>query len=99
MRTRYLAVLGILACTAIVSSAARQQESPTSAVPAPCERLATLALPQATITSAQMVEPGAFTPPVTGRGRGPVGTGLGATLYSSLPAFCRVAATLRPSSD
>jgi feruloyl esterase len=99
MRMRDLAVFGLLTCATIGLRAAGQQESPSNAVPLPCERLATLALPQATITSAQMIEPGAFTPPVAGRGRGPVGGGPGATLYSSLPAFCRVAATLRPSSD
>ena len=61
-------------------------------VAASCESLAALTVPNATITLAATVAPGAFTPPVGGRGRGP-------TPYTDLPAFCRVAATLTPSSD
>ena len=53
---------------------------------ATCESLATLKLPHATITIAQPVAPGAFTPP-------------GGAAFKNLPAFCRVAATLKPSSD
>src|SRR5262245_9934740 len=59
----------------------------------PCQSLATFKLSNATITLAQTVAPGAFTPPA-GRGRGG-----GANPYANLPAFCRVAATLKPSSD
>src|SRR6185503_18447983 len=70
--------------------------------------LASLALPQATITSAQVVGAGAFTPPARGGGAGgnaaapaaaPAGGGRGTQVYTTLPAFCRVAATLKPSSD
>jgi len=72
---------------AIAASGVRAETaSPTS-----CEKLAALALPQATITSAEVVAPGAFKAP----GRG----GRGAEIYSALPAFCRVAATLTPSTD
>ncbi len=56
-----------------------------------CEKLAKLALPNTAITMAQTVAPGAFAPPVAGRGRAPS--------FADLPAFCRVAATLKPSSD
>jgi feruloyl esterase len=60
-----------------------------------CESLAALALPNAHITSAVTVAAGAFQPPA-----GPRGGGRGsAQLYASLPSFCRVAATLTPSSD
>ena len=45
-----------------------------------------------TITLAQSVAAGAFTPP------GPAAPG-GAQAFSTLPAFCRVAATLAPTSD
>ena len=55
-----------------------------------CENLASLALPNATITSVQTVAAGGFTPP-GGRGAPPAA--------AALPAFCRVAATLKPSSD
>ncbi len=60
------------------------------AAAATCESLATLALPNATVTSAQSVAAGGFTQP-GGRGAAPQ--------FSDLPAFCRVAATLTPSSD
>ena len=61
----------------------------------PCESLSTLTLPKATITLAQSVAPGAFTPPAAGRGGG----ARGGNPYANLPAFCRVAATLTPTSD
>src|SRR5262245_46439251 len=57
---------------------------------ASCESLAALALPSANITSVQAVAAGGFTPP-GGRGAPPAA--------ASLPAFCRVAATLKPSND
>jgi feruloyl esterase len=57
---------------------------------APCGAAAKLSLPNATITLATVVEPGAFTPPVPGSD---------ADAYRPLPAFCRVAATLKPTRD
>lgn len=54
-----------------------------------CEDLAKLALPNTTITLAQPVAAGAL--PATGRGN--------ANAFADLPAFCRVAATLKPTSD
>ena len=57
-----------------------------------CEALSSLKLPDATITMAQPVAAGAFTPPAGG-GRG------GGAQFTDLPAFCRVAATLKPSAD
>ncbi|HVQ13721.1 MAG TPA: hypothetical protein VMS40_09025, partial [Vicinamibacterales bacterium] len=94
--------------------------------PAACERLASLSLPNTTITLAQVVNAGAFVVPGSaprdGGGSsalagtlGPVpdvpgrvtantaGLGLGYNggkgipAFSSLPAFCRVATTLKPS--
>jgi Tannase and feruloyl esterase len=55
-----------------------------------CESLSSLRLPNATITGVQTVAAGAFTPPTAAGG----GEG-----FKSLPAFCRVAATLKPSTD
>jgi feruloyl esterase len=60
----------------------------TFAQQAPCEALKTLTLPHTTITAAEFVAAG---PAAQGRG----GRGGGATL----PAHCRVAAVLEPSSD
>jgi feruloyl esterase len=54
-----------------------------------CENLASLSLPNARITMAQVVPAGAFSPPGGSR----------AGAYQNAPAFCRVAATLTPSSD
>jgi feruloyl esterase len=63
-----------------------------------CENLASLALPQAKIDSAQPVAAGAFAPPNRGQGGGGQG-GNNANPFANLPAFCRVTATLTPSSD
>jgi feruloyl esterase len=58
-----------------------------------CESLASLTLPNTAITLAQAVPAGGFTQP------GARGGGRGGDAASTLPAFCRVAATLTPSSD
>src|ERR1700739_2876143 len=60
----------------------------STASAAPCESLSSLSLPETTITVAQTVAPGAFVPP-----EGP------ADAFKSLPTFCRVAATLKPTGD
>ena len=59
-----------------------------------CENLASLTLPQTTISAAQLIAAGAFTSP----GAGARGTAQN-NAFKSLPAFCRVAATLAPTSD
>src|SRR5579872_6502707 len=53
---------------------------------ATCESLAGVAPPNSTITVAEAVRAGEFTPP----GAKPIG---------GLPAFCRVAGSIKPSSD
>jgi feruloyl esterase len=53
-----------------------------------CESVASASLPNTTITRAESIVAGAFTPPPGGR-----------RSYKTLPAFCRVAATLKPVSD
>lgn len=58
----------------------------TAAVAATCESLATVAIPHTTITLAQSVPAGTFTPP-------------GGSPITGLPAFCRVALTITPSTD
>ena len=60
---------------------------PFAAAGTTCEGLASLSLPDARITSAQSVAAGDFT------------LAPGAQPIRNLPAFCRVAATLTPSSD
>lgn len=62
-----------------------------------CESLASLQLPETTITLAQTVATGAFVAPAGPAGRG--GLPGQPNSFKDLPAFCRVAATLKPSSD
>src|SRR5271154_486389 len=53
-----------------------------------CEGLSSLKLPNTTLTAAQTVAAGAFTPPAKGRGS-----------YEDLPAFCRVQGVIKPAAD
>jgi hypothetical protein len=58
----------------------------TPAAAATCASLAGLALPDTTITAAQPVAAGTYTAP-------------DGEVFTNLPAFCRIAATLTPTSD
>src|ERR1700693_4871320 len=51
-----------------------------------CENLASLKLPDTTITAAQSIPAGTYTAP-------------NGEVFKNMPAFCRVAATLTPTSD
>ena len=62
--------------------------SSTSIAAQTCEKLAELKLENTTITGAQSIAAGAFTPPT-----GP------AAPYKELPAFCRVTGVIKPTSD
>jgi feruloyl esterase len=66
---------------------------PTSASAASCADLAKVTLPNVTITIAELVPAGAFKAP------GPNAAAAGQAAFSRLPQFCRVAATLPPTSD
>jgi hypothetical protein len=57
----------------------------------PCESLAALKLPNTTITLAQAVAAGAFVPPGL--------PGAPPPNFKSLPAFCRVAAVVKPTKE
>src|SRR5262249_4904160 len=75
---------------------------PAAASGATWGSLKSLSLPQTTITMAQTVAPGAFIPPAAGRaagGRAANGGAVATSPFKDLPAFCRVAATLTPTSD
>ena len=67
-----------------------------AAATTPCQSLATLALPHSTVTLAQAVPAGELTLPP---GAVPTFPGFPAPSFSKLPALCRVAATLKPTSD
>lgn len=86
--------LAVLAAGPFVGAAPAQ----TARAAASCETLATLALPATTITSVQAVGAGAFKPPVR-YGVVEGGSPAQLRLYATLPAFCRVSATLTPSPD
>lgn len=70
--------------------------SSSMAAATPCESLAKLALPHATITLAQAVPAGQLTLPA---GAVPAFPGVPPPSFGNLPAICRVAATLQPTSD
>ena len=75
-----------LACVLLVCSGASAQTSSTSA--AACAQLASsLTLPNTTVSSATAVAAGTFVSPG------------GGAAAASLPAFCRVALTIKPTSD
>jgi feruloyl esterase len=65
--------------------------SAVSILAVPCENLSSLVIPHASITFAQTVAAGQFLPPAAAPG--------GSAAFKNLPAFCRIAATLRPVAD
>jgi len=65
--------------------------SSTVSAAATCESLATLALPDTTITLAKLEPAGTFTPPKP--------TNLPGPPLNNLPAFCRVAGEIKPTKD
>lgn len=78
---RYIPAAAFAVALLAVAFAARDAHAAT-----PCEQLTALALPHATITSAESVAAGDFTPP-------------GGAPLTGLPAFCRVAGEATPTSD
>ena len=96
------AILGSLAFLLAFAFASLDSTYTTvTAAPRSCESLASLALPHTSVTSATHVAAGAFIPPPppvsAGRGAAPNADAM--QVYQSLPPFCRVIATSRPSSD
>ena len=87
----------VAACNPSTPPATIEQAAAVSSAPVvSCDSLAALALPNGTITGAEAVAAGAFVPPM------PPGRSLSdgqVRQFGALPAFCRVMATLTPSSD
>ena len=84
----------ILCCTVVAAPASETQTQLAPVSSASCERLATLELPNASITMAKAVAAGTFVgPPAEFSGQDL------SAFYKLLPAFCRVVAHARPSSD
>ena len=86
-----LAFSAALAAAAVAQVAASAASAGTA-----CANLAALTIPNVTIKSATAVAAGPFTPPTA-----PVGAdgGVRTSVSMTLPAFCRVEATARPTSD
>ena len=84
-----------------VGVAVAQSVAGTAAPVAACADLAKLALPNATITSAATIGAGEYRMPEAMQGLfGRSGMNVaGRSGFAPNPAFCRIAATLRPSSD
>src|SRR5687767_11304496 len=80
--------LAVALLSAVVSAS-----FPSPVQAASCEELLNLTLADAKVTTAQSVAAGRFAPP------GAPPANAAAQIYASLPAFCRVAATLTPSRD
>lgn len=68
--------------------------SPPASAAASCESLASLRLPQTTMTRAESVGPNGFSRPAIGPEFGSAGQA-----FATRAPFCRIAATLLPSSD
>ena len=83
-----IAPAGVAAVVIALASAGHAYAGGTS-----CDALVKLTLEKATVTQAEVVPPGAFKTPGVG------GNQQNAARFAQLPAFCRVAATLRPSAD
>jgi feruloyl esterase len=79
------ALLGLAAC--------KSPEPRQTTAGRPCEALAALSLPDSVISAATLVPAGGFVPD------GPAPAGIPASLYQTLPAFCRVEATITPVPD
>ena len=83
-----------VAATVVLLLLAVRSVSAEAAVP--CENLTRLALPGATVTTAESVAAGSFVPPIT---PGRTITAGARDALATLPAFCRVAVTSKPSLD
>ena len=90
--TKPLRIIGLLFGLTSFASFQAQGQAPAAPASGRCGVLAqTLQLPQVTITSADEVAAGALRLP---------GNGMGPPMdVSKLPAFCRIAATAKPTAD
>jgi feruloyl esterase len=84
---------GLRFASAIAAALASCAEAPSRTS---CEDLAKLPLPDTTVTRAEMVPAGAFVPPNESSEGSPSASSIP---NSKLPAFCRVAASIRPLED
>src|SRR5580698_2215396 len=90
-RRRIVKRIALIAMTAALAGGGSAWAAGTS-----CEDLAKLNLPNVEITTATLVAAGAYKPAAGGGGPNAAAQ---AKMYASLPAFCRVAASLHPTPD
>lgn len=91
MRTTTAMITPIFLCAIVLLGGGLNAQAPAAhdfADVAACEHLSSLAIPQSTVTAAQVIGAGKFSPPAGAKSG-----------YADLPAFCRVELTLKPSSD
>src|SRR6266567_3350897 len=93
MKTIMKTTTGALKCLIPLALAAAPLIAATATS---CENLISARLPDAAITSSQSVAAGSFTLPANPNAKGKAAA---SDAYKDLPAFCRVAVTLKPSSD
>jgi len=89
--TRFAIPLRALAASVIWAASLIEVQSVRATT---CESLTTLSLPNTTIATAQIIPTGTFVPPPS-----PYGSEAPPANYKNIPAFCRVAAEIRPSPD
>ena len=82
----------IMASAVTLSAAVQNASRPALSAAASCDSLSSLTLPDTTMTLAQAVPSGGFSRPTNGVSAAEQG-------FSTHVAFCRVAATLKPSPD
>lgn len=95
MLRMFVLTIGVTLTAAVITA---RTAVPLPAAGTSCELLATVKLPDTEIVRAELIAAGAFTPaeaaqPAQGRG------GRGGNAFASLPSFCRVVATLKPTND
>jgi feruloyl esterase len=76
----------VLGSAIVVFAASPPRAQAPAAASSSCASLMSMSLPNTTITSAESVAAGAFTPPAGRRGAAPAA-------WTDLPAFCRISAT------
>ena len=89
--------IAVLSVVLLVPTSLAGERLPAAAVS--CAELASLALPNTTITKAEAIAAGAFTLPAPNTPASPAGPPAPLQAFQLAPAFCRVAATLKPTPD
>jgi feruloyl esterase len=96
-RVCHRAIVHIVVLLSLLGASASAWSQGAGSAPS-CDALARLSLPNTTITAAQRVAPGEFRMPEQA-GAAPRAGGPPPLDTAGMPEFCRVSATLKPSSD